>query len=448
MSGESPVEVARALRWRVARDVLLDPFAWVGGVLLAAVLARVGGSVSEASGALVVLAAAPLISLALGIGLADALFFRTQENDLLRTQPLGEFGLLEVRRAELGWWLQAAALLAAAVGLGAAGPTGGIAAYLASRLTVGGSATLALWTRSWAGRSGAALGMLGVSGVGVGLLLLPRVLPLPDVPGWVGAFGPAGLGLALGVSLRSSWGRLYEVLASDAAAAPSTPRSRFPRVLSRLLPLPATWRARVVRDLTLLLRGRDGRGAVLLALSPAAALTLRFDPTPTSGQLLWQVLSAAALGGGAIAYAVGPGVHRLRLQVLPWVRVTPRPGQRALGAALVWGAVWATLHSGLLLLVVANARDGWFLQELPGLVLPVLALELSMVHFSVVFTLSRTTARGLLGEGMLAIALPAVAVGVALAGVLAPWAMLLYPLLTIGMTGEATHRLDQVEVPR
>ena len=47
---------------------------------------------------------------------------------------------------------------------------------------------------------------------------------------------------------------------------------------------------------------------------------------------------------------------------------------------------------------------------------------------------------------LLAIALPAVAVGVALAGVLAPWAIALYPLLTIGMTAEASRRLDQVEV--
>ena len=69
-----------------------------------------------------------------------------------------------------------------------------------------------------------------------------------------------------------------------------------------------------------------------------------------------------------------------------------------------------------------------------------------MAHFSVVFTLSRALGQTVNGEGMLAVALPAVAVGVALAAVLFPAAILLYPLATLGMTAQARQRLDQLEV--
>jgi len=441
----SPADVARDLRWRVVRDVLLDPFVWVGGVLLALVLVRVGGWLEVRAGGLAVLAAAPLLSLGLGLGLADALLFRSAENDLLRTQPLGPTGLLQVRKAELGWWLQATSLLGAAVAFGAGGLPAAGAAYVAGRCAVSGAAAAAILCRGVAGRAGAGLGLVGVAGLAVGLLLAGSLLGAPAPP-WVGAAVPAGLGLALGLTLPSLWASRYELLASDAASAPSTPRAPVWAALARVLPLPAPLKARVLRDLTLLLRGNDGRGAILLLLSPAAVLTLRLDPTPTGGQLLWQALSAAALGGGAIAYAVGPGVHRLRVQVLAWARTAPNPGGRALMAGLLWGSLWAVLHGGLVLAYIGLARDGWFVAELSRLALPVLALELCMAHFGVVFTLSRALGQTVNGEGMLAFALPAVAIGVALAGVLFPAAILLYPILTAGMTAEAAHRLDRVEV--
>ena len=446
MTPPTPVDVARDLRWRVARNVLLDPFAWVGGVLLALVLVQVGGWLEPRFGALAVVAASPLLTLGVGIGLADALLFRSAENDLLRVQPLGPHGLLEVRKIELGWWLSAPALFGAAIGYGAAGLLGMLATFVAARFMVGSSASSALLARQFAGRAGAALGTLLIALLAGGILLTGQWIEADSPPIWTGAVVTAFLGLALSRPLRTLWSRNYEKLASEAASAPSTDRRPLWALLSRLSPLPSTWTGRLLRDVTLLLRGRDARGAALLLLSPAAILSIQLEPTPTSGQLLWQVLSAAALGGGAIAYAVGPGVHRLRVRVLPWARVSPQPGRRALAAGLLWGFVWTTLHGGLLLLVIATARDGWFLSEVSNLVFPVLALEWSMAHFSVVFTLSRALGQTVNGEGMLAVALPAVAVGVALAAVLFPAAILLYPLATLGMTAQAQQRLDQLEV--
>lgn len=445
----TPVDVARDLRWRVVRDVLLDPFAWVGGVLLGLVVARVGARLAEAVAPSAVVGSAALLCLLLGVGLADALLFRTPENDLLRTQPLGPDGLRQVRSAELGWWLHVPALLAAALGWGAAGLVGAAAAWGAGRCAIGASVVGAIHARRVAAGGGAALGMVTVTVGAVAVLVAGRGVPaLAMLPPWSLAAAVAGLLLLVGRGAPGAWARHYELLASDAAAAPSTPRGAWALALLRFLPLPPPLRARVARDAILLLRGQDGRGAALLLLAPAAALTLRFDPTPTSGQLLWQVLTAAALGGGAIAYAVGPGIHRLRSQVLPWSRTAPRAGRRALLGGLAWGSLWAVLHGGFLLAVVATARGGWFAAEVPALAVPVFALELAMAHFSVVFTLSRATDRGVNGEGMLAIALPAVAVGVALAGVLAPWAILIYPLATAGMTGQAAQRLEHLEVAR
>lgn len=448
-AGKAPVDVARDLRWRVVRDVLLDPFAWVGGVLLGLVAARVGARLAEGVGAPWVVGVAALLGLLLGVGLADALLFRTPENDLLRTQPLGPDGLRQVRSAELGWWLSVPSLLGAAVGWGAAGVLGAVAAGGAAQCAVGASVVVAIHGRRAAGRTGSALAMTLVAALGVGLLLAGSVAPGSwSLPPWPVAAG-LGVGmLALGRAARSTWAAHYEALASDAAAAPATARWSWATGLLRRLPLPPPLRARVARDAILLLRGQDGRGAALLLLSPAAALTLRFDPTPTAGQLLWQALTAAALGGGAIAYAVGPGIHRLRSQVLPWSRTAPGAGPRALIGGVLWGSFWALAHGAFILAVVATARGGWFAQELPSLILPVLALELAMAHFSVVFTLSRATDRGVNGEGMLAFALPAVAVGIALAGVLAPWAILLYPLATASMTGQAAQRLEHLEVAR
>ncbi len=439
----SPVQVATALRWSVARGVLLDPFAWVGGVLLALVLARSGEWLEPRFGALSVTAAASFLTLAVGTGFADSLLFRNPENDLLRIQPLGPRGLAEVRHTELGWWLQVPALLGAAVALGAGGAMDGLAAYIAGRCGVGAATSCAVIARAAVGRAGAALGGAAVVLLAGAALVACEGLALPP---WSGAALAAGVGLALGQLRFRLWDARYEGLASEALSAPSSPHAPGWALLSRLLPLPSVLKARVLRDGALLVRGADGRGALLLMLSPLAVLGLQFDPTPTSGQLLWQALTAAALGSGAIAYAVGPGVHRLRVQVLPWERTAPAPGRRALLAGLAWGGLWACLHAGWILAVIATARNGWFAGEVGSLALPVFALELAAVHFSVVFTLSRALGQTVNGEGMLAIALPMVAVGVALAAVLFPAAILLYPLATVGMTAQAAGRLDQLEV--
>lgn len=186
MTAKNAVAVAQDLRWRVTRDVLLDPFAWVGGVLLGLVLAQVGTSLAEATSPLATVAAAPLLTLAVGVGLADALFFRMPENDLLRTQPLGPTGLLEVRAAELGWWLHPLSLFSAAIAWGGAGIGGAVAAWIASRLCVQGAGTVAITTRSVLGASGASAGMFAVAGASGGLLATGHLTSF-DLPVWIGA---------------------------------------------------------------------------------------------------------------------------------------------------------------------------------------------------------------------------------------------------------------------
>lgn len=453
MSERRPVDVALALRWRLVRDVLLDPFVWVGGVLVAVVVARTGAAFDGAW----VAAAAPLVAslLALAAGLlgADALLFGAPENELLRTQPLGPRGLLEVRRQELGWWMHVPALLAAAFGLGADGAVSAVAAWTAVRLSTPAALQAALLLRSPTGGRRTLVGAATLTALGVLVLLLgpamgapvPSPFPATALP-FLGAAPVALLGLIARPALPGTWDARYERLASAALAAPSRPRAAFGRILSRFLPLPAPLRARVARDMLLMLRGRDGRGALLLALSFLAVGMIDLDPTPTSGQLLWRALSAAALGGGAIAYAVGPGVHRLRVAVLPWVHTAPRPGPRGLIGALLWAGGLATLHGAWVLVWIGAARDGWFLADLPALAGPVLGLELAMVHFAVVFTLSRASGRTVVGEGMLIFALPVVAIVVALAGVLAPWVIPLYFVVTAGMLGEAARRVEAIEV--
>lgn len=436
----SPARVATDLRWRVVREVLLDPFGWVGLALAGLVASRVGRGFSPEAVAL----AAPLLTLAVAWGAADRLLFRAPENDLLRTQPLGPRGLLEVRGSELGWWTHVPSLLGAAFGWGAGGPGLAAAAWVGGRLTVRGGVTLAILGRRAAGNQGAAVGPLVLAGLMLALLVAP--LPALPVPAWAWAAPVAGAGFLLGRAVPGLWDRHFERLASDAAAAPDRPRRPLWSLLSTLLPLPARLRSGVVADLVLLIRGQDPRGALLLLASPAAVLALELSSNPSAAQLGWRALSAAALGGSAVAYAVGPAVHRSRMAVLPWLRTAPRPGERLLGVALLWGLGWATLHGALVLGWIAAYRGGWYLPELRSLVVPVLGLEWAMAHFGVVFTLSRASGREVIGESMLAFALPVVAVGVALAGTLMPATMLLYPVLTAGMTGDARRRLAAMEV--
>ncbi len=448
MTDSSPTDVAIALRWRLVRDVLLDPFVWVGGVLIGVVAARAGAGLEGPSLAATAPLAASLVGLSVALMSADALLFGTAENELLRTQPLGPRGLLEVRRRELGWWMHAPALLGAAFALGAAGPVSAAVAWIAVRFGIDAGLQGALLLRGPSAPRRTTAAAIASTGVGVGLLFLspptgslpPKILP------FLGAAPVVLLGLLGRGALNRSWDARYERLASAALAAPSRPRARLGRVLARFLPLPAPLRARVSRDLILLLRGRDGRGALLLGLSFLSVGMIDLDPTPTSGQLLWRALSAAALGGGAIAYAVGPGVHRLRIEVLPWIRTAPHAGRRGVIAGLLWGGALATVHSGWVLLWIALARDGWFVSDLPSLVGPVLGLELAMAHFAVLFTLSRAAGRKVIGEGMLIFALPVVAIVIALVGVLAPWAIPVYFLVTAGMLGQASRRIDTIEV--
>ena len=442
-------QVALDLRWRLVREVLLDPFAWVGGVVIALVLARLGGSLEGPAAAAAAPLAAGLLGLTIGSLGSDVLLFETKENELLRTQPLGPRGLLAVRRAELGWWLHPIALLAAAFGAGAGGASSAIAAWIAVRLGRDASLVAALRLRTpGRGRRVLAFAALGVATSLGALAIVPGLDP--GAPVWglplAGAAPVALGGLVAGRALTGVWDRRYEAMASAALAAPSLPHSRLWPRLARAVPLPPALRARWTRDLLLFVRGQDGRGAVLLLLAPLSVLAIDLDPTPTGGQLLWRALSAAALGGGAIAYAVGPGVHRLRIATLPWARTAPRPGRRALLGAMFWGLGLATLHGLWVLTWIGAARSGWFLADLPALVGPVLGLELAMAHFAVAFTLSRATGQRVLGEGMLIFAIPVVAIGVALAGVLAPWLIPLYFVATVGLMADAARRIDAIEV--
>lgn len=444
----APVDVAIALRWRLVRDVLLDPFAWVGGVLIAAVAARSGSALTGESLAAVAPLAAGLLGITVAALGANALLFETAENALLRTQPLGPRGLLTVRREELGWWMHPVALLAAAFGFGAAGLGAAAGAWVSARFATPVGLLLALRLRSPQGGRGVVVGAVSVAVGAVALLAFGRGVPgvPPTALLLAGAAPTVLLGFAAGRLLDASWDARYEGLASDALAAPSRPRGRLLTGAARLLPLPAPLRVRVTRDLLLLARGADGRGALLLLLAPLSVLAIDLDPTPTAGQLLWRALSAAAMGAGAIAYAVGPGVHRLRVAVLPWARTAPHPGRRALSAGLAWGLGLATAHGLWVLAWIGLARDGWFLADLPALIGPVLGLELAMAHFSVTFSLTRASGRSLIGEGMLIFALPVVAISIALAGVLAPYLIPLYFLVTVKMMRDAAVRIDNLEV--
>ena len=81
----------------------------------------------------------------------------------------------------------------------------------------------------------------------------------------------------------------FEQLASEAQTASPRARGRCWKTLEALLPLPAPLRSRLVRDLVLLLGGRDLRGATLLLLAPLSCLLLRDELNSLSSPSLLEM---------------------------------------------------------------------------------------------------------------------------------------------------------------
>lgn len=117
-----------------------------------------------------------------------------------------------------------------------------------------------------------------------------------------------------------------------------------------------------------------------------------------------------------------------------------------MASSLIWGLGLALLHGGATLVTLALAQGGRFAADVPGLVLPVLGLELAMAHYVVAYTMGATRGRRVAGEGTIVLALPIVAVGVALASVFHPALVLLYFLITAGMFAAGVRRYERVEV--
>jgi len=451
----APVDVAIALRRRIARDALLDPFGWVGILVVSYVLFDLAAAFANgdpARGAAVVVAAlAVLVSTTHRT--ADFLLFEMKENDFLRTQPLGPRGLLLVRAEELGWWSLPPRLIAAAAAFGAGGVAAAAGVFVAGTLLDRTALRLAIVLRrrfegreAAAGASGALAGALILSTMPGGRLLLPEAASTPAIAGAAVICG--GAAWLFGRGLEASFDRDYATAASNASIATPLSAGRTWRLLERVLPLPAAIRIRVVRDLVLLLRGWDGRGLLLLLLSPLAAVFLigELQGHLRPDALLWRVLQAAALGGAAVAYACGPGVHLLRNAGMVWERTSPNPGAGAGAAAHVYAAGFALLHGVVLLGAAALADGGRHLDLLPRIAPAVLLLELAMAHYTVGYSMTRTTGRRIAGEATLAFALPVVAVAVAGASLFHPALGLVYFVVTAGMFAQGAARYEAVEV--
>ena len=394
LPAKPPWVVARDLRWCVAKGFLLDPILWLGTLAVGWALGH-WAELSLVPGLLILLALASL--------LADSLLFSSRDNELLRTQPLGPDGLLRVRHAELGWQLQPlriVLLLALAPQEGWALAAG---AWLVTHLLPAPALRIALFVRL-GGRSLSSLFVLN----------------------------PAD----------------FERLASESITASPRRRGALWHTLQRILPLPARLRTRLVRDIILLVRGRDLRGAFLLAVSPLSYLLLMDELAVLKRPELvgWRTLTCAALGGAAVAYAVGPGIHLLRGRVMAWERVSQHAGRDAVRAALVYGLSFALLHGLGTLATVQFAESGRFASHVAGLIAPVLILELAMAHFVVLFTMGASTGKKVHGEGTLVLAVPIVAVGIAIAAWFSPWLAALYFILTGGMAAQALSRYEQIEV--
>jgi hypothetical protein len=332
-----------------------------------------------------------------------------------------------------------ARVLAAAAASSDGGLWVGVAVWIAASLAPAFGLRLATALRRRFGPRGRVLALLPAA------VAIPAPLPWS----WEAILVFAAVGLLAGRGLRAAFLRDGPRLASDAQTAPSARRSATWRSLAALArALPVALRARVVRDAVLSLRGQDVQGALLLLLSPLSCLLLvdELATMPSRAALPWRVLTAAAIGGGAVAWAVGPGIHRLRNVAMSWERLAPRPGQRAMASSLIWGLGLALLHGGATLVTLALAQGGRFAADVPGLVLPVLGLELAMAHYVVAYTMGATRGRRVAGEGTIVLALPIVAVGVALASVFHPALVLLYFLITAGMFAAGVRRYERVEV--
>ncbi|MEE2830395.1 MAG: hypothetical protein VX498_14500 [Myxococcota bacterium] len=422
-----PWEVALDLRWKVAREVLLDPIAWLGTLAAGWAIGRLGG-LSAGSGLLLLLGGATL--------LADRLLFASRENELLRTQPLGPTGLLQVRRRELSWLLHPLRVVLLLAVAGRDGWLVGAATWAAAGFLPGMAQRLAIALRRRYGTHGAAA------------MLLPALLGLfqPIPGGWETALAIGAFAAFLGRGVSSA--AHFEQLASAAQTASPRKRGRGWRLLETVLPLPAPLRSRLTRDLVLLVSGRDLRGATLLVLAPLSCLLLRdeLNSLASPSLLEWRTLTSAALGGAALAYAVGPGIHLLRNEVMAWERTAPHPGSRALSSALVYALGFVLLHGAAILATVALVDQGRFAGEVPSLIVPVLGLEAAMAHYVVVFTMGASTGRRILGEGTLVLALPVVAIGVAIAVWFSPWLALVYFVFTTGLVAKGIQRYERVEV--
>jgi len=450
----APWQVAAQLRWLIVRDVLLDPISWLLLAISAWVLGRGAADLAVAGtwGSALVTITALCAATAFAVHTADRLLFSEADNELLRVQPLEDAGLYLVRQRELRWWLWPVSLLAAAAGLGAGG-------WLVAGLTLAGALgsgslglSLALLLRAHLpSQRGFALAALLAVPAACLYLLAGTALPWPGAGPWLAAapgliWGIAGR-LAAPLSLRLFRSQ-YAPLASRAAVRDRSEPGRLWHALMAGLPLPVPLRARLARDLVLLARGWDRRGALLILLSPLSCLYLAdvLGHSLREAALPWRVLESAALGAAAIAYAVGPNIHVLRNQAMSWSRTAPQPGSRALRGALLYGLLFALLHGGLVLATLATARDGRYLAEVAPLAFPVLALEAGMVHFAVVFTMAESLGRRVAGEGALILALACIGAGLAVVGYLYPLALPLYLLLTTGLAARAVHRYERLEV--
>ncbi|GEM_PF-2009139 len=450
----APVDIAVDLRRRVARDALLDPFGWVGLAVVALVLHGLAADAAvDAGRAAAVVFATLAVLCTVSHRTADFLLFGTPENDFLRTQPLGPRGLLRVREAELGWWSMPPRILAAACGFGAAGLPGAVAVFVAGTVLDRAALRAAVVLRDrLAGSAPRAGGLPAAVGAGAIVLVPPGLALPPEVAVPFAAVAvcavAAVLGFGVGRGLDGTFDLRYARAASVADRAERLALPRLWRVLERLVPLPAPIRARWTRDVVLLARGWDGRALFLLLLSPLAGVFLAGE---LQGHLrpeafLWRVLQATALGGAAVAYAAGPGVHVLRNAAMVWERTAPRPGARASLAAHAYAGAFALLHGGIILAVAAWADGGRHLGMLATVAPAVLALELAMAHYTVAYAMTRTVGRRIAGEATLAFALPVVAVAVAGASLVHPLLGLVYFAGTAGMYARGVDRYDGVEV--
>jgi hypothetical protein len=435
-----PWEAARDLRWRSVRDIVLDPIAMLGTAVAGWALYKTG---------IVSTIPAFLLLLAVAVRTADDLLFVRPDGELLRVHPLGPTGFLRVRQAELGWWLHPPRLLVAACVGSQFGFAAGALAWLLGSLAGGLGFLIAIHLRRMLGAQGAAVTWLP-AGAAFAADFPDLAAPPPDAvqAGAATAFVIVAVAAARGV--EGAYRTHFERLASQAVTQPRG-RTRLTWSVLNAVTLPAVdrgVRTRIIRDAVLTLRGQDPQGAILLLLAPLSCLVLvdELAALPTPAAMTWRTLTCAALGGAAVAYAVGPGVHRLRFASMAWERTSPRPGARALTAALCWGMGLATLHGAATLATVALTQNGRFLDDIGGLILPVLGLELAMAHFVVVQVFANQHGKRILGEGTLVLSLPVIAIGVAVTGVLMPLLVPAYFLVTAGMTTAAAARYEAVEV--